>query len=844
MTPSTKNRVKLWSSLIFLGLFIILILASGFITLLMNDSLSSNRDQKYSIYSNYSGDPLNTTIHQSILEQGNPLVIISDASDIENNTFSIASPNDRKFSKTNQEIIVDGIYAPNKTKIYEDESGVASSLDALLDSRLSASFRIEGSGYLINTSIYLSNIDNSLNGNLTLQVFNSSWDNINGRSEPDSQYGNDLKTGVEINNNFDDWYTFTNFNFFLDILQTDNNTFFLVLNDANDDTNWAYIRDVDGPPPKDDSDDLYCYEEIGQDWILYGNGKPVDFFLKSDFAPKSHFPNATDIYLAINNKSVADFGERKGIWKNNELFDTLPDSLDFTISANWWDVSCNITKILVNYTRTDLEAAVSYFFDENDQAVQWNATLGSFNGFDSDFGNYWINFTVPKSWENITVYNASELILNNPTFGALRNGYRELQIRPASNGSNWYITAEVNRLKTNIDILYKPNEVVAGDEFQLRFYVSLINGSDIIPFQDVVITVEVFVNGESIEEDINSTDDSGIIGFRILIPSDTNSLFLTVDLPGTISYTSTFFQINDITVSNASESSNSPIGIDLSGIIPIFIIIGSIAGSSIIIGSFYKIIIIPKRETQKNTLKKIRNVFDDAINMEYILVIYKESGVSIFFKSMGLENVDPDLISGFISAISSFGEKIELNESLTKMKYGDKSLLLADGKYIRVGIVLNDKGSELIRENLKKFTEEFEERYADTLPKWESSLMVFKDAGDLVDKIFNTSIILPHIVKYNISDIKDLQYNISRNILYEAESLLEEPNREYFFIGKLLNRVQEETKKEIGEIFLGIRELREKGLLIPLELSEIGEEGKFCRNENKKVLRTIFQNKA
>jgi len=841
MTRPKKRGVKLRSILIFLGLFIILILTSGFITLLMNDSLSSNRDQKYSIYSSYSGDPLNTTIHQSVLEQGNPSVIISDASDNENNTFSIASPNDRKFSKTNQEIIVDGIYAPNKTKIYEDESGVASSLDALLDSRLSASFRIEGSGYLINTSTYLSNIDNNLNGNLTLQIFNSTWDIIEGRNEPDSQYGNNIKTGVEINNGFDDWYTFTNFNFFLDILQTDNNTFFLVLNDANDDTNWAYIRDVDGPPPKDDSDDLYCYEEIGQDWILYGNGKPVDFFLTCDFAPKTHFPNATDIYLAINNKSVADFDDRKGIWQSNEIFDILPDSLDFTISANWWDVSCNITKILINYTRTDLKATASSFFDESDQAVQWNATLGSFNGFDSNFGNYWINFTIPKSWENIIVYNASELILNNPPLGASRNGYRELQISPASNGSNWYITAEVNRLKTNIDILYKPKEVVAGDDFELRFYVSLSNGSDIIPFQDVIITVEVFVNGESLEEDVNSTNDSGIVEFRILIPSDTDSLLLTVDLPGTISYTSTFFQINDITVSTGSDSPNSPTGVDLGGILPIFIIIGSIAGSSIIIGSFYKIVIVPKRETQRNTLKTIRTIFDDAINMEYVLVIYKESGVSIFFKSMGLENVDPDLISGFISAISSFGEKIELNESLTKMKYGDKSLLLADGKYIRVGIVLNDKGSELIRTNLKKFIDEFEERYADTLPKWESSLMVFKDAGDLVDNIFNTSIILPHITKYTISDVKDLEYNISRNILYEAETLLEEPDRDYFFIGKLINRVQEETKKQIGEIFLGIRELREKGLLIPLELSEIGEEGKFCRDENKKVLRTIFQ---
>lgn len=320
------NRGKPYKVLIISFLIIGFLFAVGIFPLFMNSSTLCQTEKADSFDKSVEflkisdvgeGSTLNTTIHQSKVEQGNPLHTITNASNPTNNTFSTICPDDKEFKTTQQEIKIENIYAPNKSITYEDESGFSSSLNALLDSRLAASFDIKGSGYLKDISVYLKNIDNTINGSLTVKIFNATWDSINGLNKPGSQYGADLKTGVKVLNNYDDWYTFSNLDLYLDTLQTENNTFFLVLNDTNDDTNWAYIRDTEGPDPKDDSDDLDCFRENNQDsWIIFRDSShpskdKVDFFLKCDFYPISNTPNATDITLAINNITTADFDEGK-----------------------------------------------------------------------------------------------------------------------------------------------------------------------------------------------------------------------------------------------------------------------------------------------------------------------------------------------------------------------------------------------------------------------------------------------------------------------------------------------------------------------------------------------------
>ncbi|MHA1472619.1 MAG: hypothetical protein ACTSQW_05935, partial [Promethearchaeota archaeon] len=151
------------------------------------------------------------------------------------------------------------------------------------------------------------------------------------------------------------------------------------------------------------------------------------------------------------------------------------------------------------------------------------------------------------------------------------------------------------------------------------------------------------------------------------------------------------------------------------------------------------------------------------INLEHILVLYKGTGTCVFFKSYGSEQIDPELIGGFLSAVSSFGKEMATQETLNEISYGDKMLLLADGGLIRVALVLGKKASLILRRHLKEFIGAFEKAYNDILPNWRGQLNPFRSAGTIVDEFLNTSIILPHKISYEISNAKELK-NLLRNL--------------------------------------------------------------------------------
>ncbi|MFX1402620.1 MAG: hypothetical protein ACFE8V_15395, partial [Promethearchaeota archaeon] len=206
---------------------------------------------------------------------------------------------------------------------------------------------------------------------------------------------------------------------------------------------------------------------------------------------------------------------------------------------------------------------------------------------------------------------------------------------------------------------------------------------------------------------------------------------------------------------------------------------------------------------------------------EHIVVLYKETGTCIFFKSYGSEQIDPELIGGFLTAVSSFGKEMVAQEALNEISYGDKMLLLADGQYIRVALVLSKKASLILRRNLKLYIDAFEKLYKDVLPSWRGQLVHFRNADQIVDDYLNTSIILPHQISYDFSSVKELKNPNSRDVLKLAHSCCEEAERQFFFIATLLKEASEKTNKDTAEIFMGVKELRDKKMLIPIEISSL-----------------------
>jgi len=369
-----------------------------------------------------------------------------------------------------------------------------------------------------------------------------------------------------------------------------------------------------------------------------------------------------------------------------------------------------------------------------------------------------------------------------------------------------------SKYQVNISILSQPTEVTAGNEVSITLKLQFNNGTEWISLSNKQIAITPYFDGTASNIFYKISDANGETIFTVTPGTNVKNMSIQIQLPGTYNYTTANLNISNIKINPAFS---------IEDILP-YIIIGIIGLAAVAISVMaYRKVIVPKKRAKQKVLTEVKTMFEDAVNLEHILVLYKGSGTCIFFRSFGSEKIDPDLISGFISAVSSFGREVESQKALNEINYGDKMLLLADGEYIRVALVLSKSASLILREHLKNFIKDFEEKYTNALHKWRGQLTAFKDAGHLVDENFHTSIILPHKLEYELSDVKKLKKSQSRGILALAQDVKQEAEREFFFISTVLDKAIKETKMGVAEIFIGIKELRDDDLLIPIDISTL-----------------------
>ncbi len=228
------------------------------------------------------------------------------------------------------------------------------------------------------------------------------------------------------------------------------------------------------------------------------------------------------------------------------------------------------------------------------------------------------------------------------------------------------------------------------------------------------------------------------------------------------------------------------------------------------------------KKRRQDELLTTASAFEDAINLQHILVIYKNTGTCIYFKSFARESIDPDLISGFLSAVSTFGTEMKVEQALDEMKYGDSVLLLNDGEQVRVTLVLSKSPSSVLRANLGRFTVTFEETFRDKLVNWRGQLGIFEGADDLVDNLLNASIILPHEVG-DLKSMKLVKSLLGRGVLKVAQQMTS-GERKFFFLASLVSDSSEVLKRPPAEILLAIDQMRKTGVIRPIKIEQFKEK--------------------
>ena len=118
--------------------------------------------------------------------------------------------------------------------------------------------------------------------------------------------------------------------------------------------------------------------------------------------------------------------------------------------------------------------------------------------------------------------------------------------------------------------------------------------------------------------------------------------------------------------------------------------------------------------------------FLDVLNLKHILLMTKHSGLPILDYPISGAGVNTEVLTGFIQANITFSESSTNSNSIDSYKsnhqfyefqYETFSILLKNGQFIRICLVLDHKASVSLKTLVSEFLQDYEARYMDKLER-------------------------------------------------------------------------------------------------------------------------------
>ncbi|MBY9010107.1 MAG: hypothetical protein KGD74_09610 [Candidatus Lokiarchaeota archaeon] len=240
----------------------------------------------------------------------------------------------------------------------------------------------------------------------------------------------------------------------------------------------------------------------------------------------------------------------------------------------------------------------------------------------------------------------------------------------------------------------------------------------------------------------------------------------------------------------------------------ILIAVGIITGIAL---SIQYGIIKPKRKRKMEDLKQLYQKLSDMENIQYLMII-TEGGLACYSKNLVGLPIDETLISGFLSAVSSFGSVI--GENINKAKGGLEELgykqfkvIVTEGKYIRTALLLMKKPSESLKRKLRNFTDYFEQIYEDKLKIYKGDSFKDLQVDKLIEDAFHADLLYPHqIIENRVKNY--LEKKPKKNIIKEIiDSGINEEFNFSFYLRDMIDHLKIRGTDEI-KTFKGLEMLK------------------------------------
>ncbi len=244
-----------------------------------------------------------------------------------------------------------------------------------------------------------------------------------------------------------------------------------------------------------------------------------------------------------------------------------------------------------------------------------------------------------------------------------------------------------------------------------------------------------------------------------------------------------------------------------------------------------------KEKRKEMNYRYIWRKYQDILNIRHVIILSK-TGLALFNLAVGDEPINANLLSGFIQANILFSDEAltekdkipkpewVIEDKFNEFQYKHFNILLREGNFCRICLILDEKASENLREFLSNFTQIFEDLYKKDLIQFEKTNIInaFESTKGLIEKTLEIYMIYPQALSVQIPPEVIQNFPPIQRALYEFSKDLLKDNP-YFFIPNLLTKTYRILGvKSKDEIMWNIYQmLREKIIL--------SKEMKFHREE-------------
>ncbi|MGV9141519.1 MAG: hypothetical protein ACOC1X_01125, partial [Promethearchaeota archaeon] len=387
-----------------------------------------------------------------------------------------------------------------------------------------------------------------------------------------------------------------------------------------------------------------------------------------------------------------------------------------------------------------------------------------------------------------------------------------------SNSTHAFVASETTSIKIeqfniNLELLnlerYRNNSIY-GTEILIGAKATVNETGD--PITAEKINIEIYDEDDDLIEELSDiTNENGRIELSYILPEGYQSIKikLTYTTEGTyFASTESKQSINIKLISQGQSIVNTFITLSP------YIIIGIAAVSTYVV----------LRQRRLNKLRAIwakdAQILDDLLRISHIMIIHKEAGVVIYDKKVAIEEIDSDLIGGFLQAISSFRQEIRKDIDIDKgtkgfeMDYYDFKIVITDGDYIRVALILDGTPSESLKERQVEFTKAFENKFGKVLQEFDGEIKTYRAADKLIEDHFYISLAYPLKLSehWEIIDLEPLE----KDLVEVAQQI--EAEKSFFFVSNLLSYGLAGRSESRNQIISAIISLSDKEVLEPIKM--------------------------